>query len=412
MEIKLLSDSKTKKIIIVLFCLAVITSWSQNVPPTLTATGYQLYCPGSSIPIVTNFSITDPDDTTASAVYIQISSGYQVEEDLLKLTGTHPAINFSWNETQGKLTLNAVGGSTTYTNFINAVQQVVFDSKAATPAGRRVFSISIGNSNYLQSTGHYYVFIPNIGISWTDARNAAAASTYYGLKGYLATITSMDEVQISTIQTQGAGWIGGSDTATEGVWKWVTGPEVLANGGTGTVFWNGQKNGSTPNFAYWNYNEPNNHGNEDYAHITAPGSGFLPGSWNDLADIGQSSGVYQSKGYIVEYGGMPDDPVINITATTTIIMPVNISNVVPATRCGTGVVTLQATVGSGIVNWYTTTTGGLPIYSGNSFTTPTTLTTNTTYYVDAYPVGCATAKRTEVTATINPVPITTTIIAN
>jgi hypothetical protein len=412
METKLLLHLKMNKINIILFCLAVITSVAQNVPPTLTAIGNQLYCPNSTLPIVTSFSITDQDDTAASSVYIQISSGYQVGQDLLELTGTHPAINSSWNATEGKLTLNAVSGSTTYTNFINAVQQVVFSSTAANPSGQRVFSISIGNSNYLQSTGHYYVFVPNIGISWTAARNAAAASTYYGLQGYLATITSMDEVQISTIQTQGAGWIGGSDAETEGVWKWVTGPEGLANGGTGTVFWNGTANGSTPNFAHWSNNEPNNQeATEDYAHVTAPGIG-LPGSWNDLTLNGYPSGNYQPKGYIVEYGGIPGDPVINITATTTIIMPVNISSVVPATRCGVGVVTLQATAGSGTVNWYTTPTGGLPIYSGNSFTTPTTLTTTTTYYVDAYPVGCATAMRTMVTATINPMPITTSIITN
>jgi hypothetical protein len=31
----------------------------------------------------------------------------------------------------------------------------------------------------------------------------------------------------------------------EGVWKWVTGPEGLANGGAGTTFWNGLATGST-----------------------------------------------------------------------------------------------------------------------------------------------------------------------
>lgn len=59
----------------------------------------------------------------------------------------------------------------------------------------------------------------------------------------------------------------------------------------------------------------------------------------------------------------------------------------PASRCGFGTVTLSATpnVGS-VINWYTASSGGSPIFTGNSFTTPA-IGTSTTYYVESKAFG-------------------------
>ncbi len=245
---------------------------------------------------------------------------------------------------------------------------------------------------------------PNLGIGWTNAKTAAAASNYYGLQGYLATITSADEAKISGEQAAGAGWIGGSDAETEGVWKWVTGPEGLANGGNGTIFWNGLANGSTPNYANWNSNEPNQAGDEDYAHITAPGVG-ITGTWNDLKEAGDASGNYQPKGYIVEYGGMLGDPVLQISASTRITIP-RIENTTPGSICNSGSVTLQATASNASVYWYTTKTGGTPVFTGNTYTTPS-INTTTSYYVDGVNGNCPTTVRTEIIATVKALPTIT-----
>ena len=381
-------------------------------PPVIIATGDQIYCPNTSIKITTGVTIThDPLELGTKSVTIQISSGYVFGQDKLDLTGSHPTITSSWSPLEGKLTLNSSSSSGTtvsYTDFEAAIKDITFTNSSLSPSGTRDFSINlgIGSANYLPRNGHFYEYIPSIGITWTAAKALAEApaSNYYGLQGYLATLTAADETQLAGAQAPGAGWIGGSDAQTEGAWKWVTGPEGLANGGTGTPFWNGLSNGfTTPpfNFAFWNTGEPNNCcSGENYAHITAKEVG-KPGSWNDLSNTSNSSGDYQAKGYVVEYGGMPGELPLEISASTKITIP-KITNTTPsAPICGSGIVTLGATATDGTVNWYNSSSGGTPLATGNTFTTPN-LTTSTIYYVDANP-GCN-APRTQITATVNPLP--------
>lgn len=403
---KLFSDTNwfSKKDLIALYSESNC-SLTANIAPVITATGDQAYCLLTSINIVTSIAITDPDDSSADAVYIQISSGYDFGEDNLFLNNpaSHPTIEANWNASEGKLTLRSPSGiPVSYVDFIAAIKEVQFDNSSATASGSRTFSISIGQANYLPRNGHYYEYVPNIGITWTQAKAAAEGKTYYGLKGYLATLTAADEAQLAGEQAPGAGWIGGTDEKVEGEWRWVTGPEGLENGGNGIVFWNGVANGSSPNFAHWNFNEPNqfNGANEDYAHITAPGVGKA-GSWNDLTNTGDPSGDYQPKGYIVEYGGMTGDPVLQLSAYTSITIP-TIQNTIPATRCGSGTLTLQATASTGSIDWYDQNSGGNRVGSGTSFTTPV-LNATTTYYATTTAGGCFT-NRIAVTATINLIP--------
>ena len=316
-SVKINSDCASKEEIESLninFATETIPLPFNDAPPKVTAHGNQYYCPGTSMKIVTDVTITDPDDTGINSIYIQISSGYVNGEDQLTLTGYHPAITSSWNVTTGKLELSSSisGKEALYSDLVNAIKDVEFSSSAAAPSGLRSFSIVIDETNYLASNGHHYEFISDHLIYWTDAKLAAETKTYYGRKGYLATITTAEEADIAGKLTTGAGWIGGSDAAIEGKWYWVTGPE------NGTPFWDGGSNGSTPNFAFWNRGEPNNaYNGEHYAHITKPGPYAITGSWNDLPDAGWS-GVYEPQGYIVEYGGMPGDTPINVATSTSV----------------------------------------------------------------------------------------------
>lgn len=65
----------------------------------------------------------------------------------------------------------------------------------------------------------------------------------------------------------------------------------------------------------------------------------------------------------------------------------NILTSTPASRCGTGTVTLGATANAGAtINWYANSTGGTSLGSGTSFTSPS-ISTTTTYYAAAETTG-------------------------
>jgi gliding motility-associated-like protein len=406
---------KIKMITLGIILLGISNSTtSQNKAPELDAgaTIRQAYCPKTQIVIAPDFTITDADDSGIDAFSIQISSGYSRNTDRLSLTGTHSTIDDNWSEVEGKLKLTPKEGTQIlYTAIQKAVREIVFESSSNTVNGEKDFSFTIGAANYLPSTEHFYVFEPDLNITWTDAKAAAEIKTYYGLQGYLATILSAEENQISAEQITGTGWIGANDADEEGVWNWVTGPEAVTN------FWNGTFTGTPAtdtngNIRYSNWNtspaEPNQSGNEDYAHITDNSIG-LRGSWNDLSNEG-GGGPYQAKGYIVEYGGMPGDPILNISASTSIYIPkiVSVNNI---EVCSNSSVILTATATEGTVFWYDAITGGNLLETGNTFTTPV-LTNSKTYYAAASPEGCETSDRLAAVVTVYAVPVANNPVDN
>ena len=111
-------------------------------------------------------------------------------------------------------------------------------------------------------------------ISWPDAKAAADAADeadpFHWV--YLATVTSEAEHNLTAhlaAQASGA-WVGASDAAVEGEWRWTEGPEGEEGeeySGQGLLFWQGNASGNPVNglFNNWANGEPD--GDSDYMEI-------------------------------------------------------------------------------------------------------------------------------------------------
>ncbi|MCH2195505.1 T9SS type B sorting domain-containing protein [Kordia sp.] len=390
----------SKSIHLCFLFLVTVVSYAQT-PPSITAEGDQQYCGDTPMNIAMNVSITDPDagDTSLPIVYVQISEGYSNGQDELSLTGIHPNIDAFWTPNLGRL---ALVGPATFAEYEAAIEAIVFETTQTNFTEDKFFSINLGDANYLPSTGHYYFYVQNPGITWTEARDAAAAQTYFGLEGYLATLTTEEEGDLAGSQSSGTGWIGASDADQEGTWQWVTGPEA------GTVFWLGAVNGMAQNdsYTFWNIGEPNNLGGEHYAHITDPSIGLM-GSWNDLPNEGSTdpNNPYHPQGYIVEFGGMPGEPVINLSVSTRIETPK--STIAESESCDAAELTLIVETNTDSVQWYTSETATTPIHTGTSYTV--LLTETTTFWVFPAFSGCTSGPRIPITGSIFGLPETENI---
>jgi hypothetical protein len=137
--------------------------------------------------------------------------------------------------------------------------------------------------------GHYYdMIVPANGITWTNARTAAANSTHNGLPGHLVTFGSAAEWNfVYAAFPRNFTWIGFTDEQTEGTYRWVTGEPVT--------------------FTAWLPFEPNNAANdppgEDYAWYENRGGTV---GWNDYRDFDHPLLISDPIGYAVEYEAVPE----------------------------------------------------------------------------------------------------------
>ncbi|MBT5855122.1 hypothetical protein HOH87_00615 [bacterium] len=250
--------------------------------------------------------------TSLDGAKVSISSGFTSGEDRFGYSNV-AGITGSYNSSTGVLSFSGTASGADYQAQLRSVQ---YKNTSSNPTNRsRSFFFSLGAALPNPENGHFYQFV-NHGslLNWTTAKNAAALKTYHGLKGYLVTVTSATEMSFVKSKLSGVGWLGASDSGSEGTWKWMTGPE------TGLHFYSttgscAATDGAAVSGRYHNWDpgtngcgEPNNSGGEDYGHFHSNGK------WNDYPLNGHNV----VRKYVVEYGGSVGDPTPILTATVSV----------------------------------------------------------------------------------------------
>ncbi len=299
------------------FLLVVLILLSRKYPGFSQEIPQIINPPATPIVYCTDSVFIAPEITVRNFIFDEQNEGmkisvmnYRVDEDILHYIPIN-GLNYYWNQTIGVLEIRGTG---TDKDYENAIRQIYYKNLSNSPVtSSKTFVITLLDADYLPKTGHFYKYIKDLYITWTDAKTAADTMKYYGLQGYLATVLSEEENSFIWTKLDGIGWIGASDEETDGIWKWVTGPEQ------GQQFWQGDGNGSPVNdmFSSWADGEPNNaYGGQQYAHFNQHPE-HAPKSWNDLKNDGSDSDpqYYTPQGYVVEFGGMPGDPEVKLSAT-------------------------------------------------------------------------------------------------
>jgi hypothetical protein len=172
-------------------------------------------------------------------------------------------------------------------------------------------TVTIGGTNeagnpspvYNAANGHWYQVVSTSGMTWTQAKAYAETLSFNGTKGYLATITSGAEqafINSAFGSSTHYAWLGGSDAASEGTWKWMTGPEA------GKTFYVGQwPSGTAVGYANFSSSNPDN-----YSGYVATGQDYLM-SWSTMG-WDDEGGTSSSQFLLVEYGGFnaPTDDIL------------------------------------------------------------------------------------------------------
>ncbi len=349
---------------------------------------------------------------TINGFTVSITSDY-TDGDILSYTGDLP--NGIYASAFNTSTRNlSFFGSTSASAWQALLRTVTLNSTSSCFPTNRKISFLPGTKFFNYFSGHYYEFVANQ-MTWANAKTNAGSMSYFGRQGYLVNITSEAENNYINTLIGSNSWIGATDnfaqinaavgytkyanqSASEGQWHWVTGPEKGTKIRTGNAS-TAEKPGVAVSGIYQNWNssstyasnEPNDvwgngyPGEEDYGHMYAS-----TGKWNDFPATKKISSI-------VEYGGMQgDDTASTISFTRNIVItgsPVGTISGGATVCAGTNSTTLTYSGGGTVQRWEYSldnfATAGFPVANTANTLTVTNLTTSRYYRVVVNTTGCS-----------------------
>ena len=328
-------------------------------------------------------AIWDPSANNIPSARIAVTTNYIEDEDSFSwdaTMATNLSLTVEFNEDIGVLEIDGTATAQEYQDFLRTVRYVNLvddqDDRTTVSGDDRSIQLALGMPGLcadlipreVGGVRHFYCYtqettngrgaltggattdtLTGSTLWWGQAELRAEASRYYNLMGYLATITSEAENDYILDKIRDgdgnpiAAWFGGSDmrdttdsdgnmfTGTEGVWRWVGGPEE------GNIFFTtSTTDGITDGWTSWRTGEPNDccdnvHGvtynntnletNEHYPaesgeHYAQFSNNQNGGWWNDLFLPGVNFSPFTTLGYALEFSSNFAEQQLCSNATT------------------------------------------------------------------------------------------------
>jgi len=276
----------------------LLTPTSHQIPANTN--GWSLIDATRNFPTPGEFTLEGYDSSKDYKAAVYISDHATATLSIANNSGVSFDFGYDdWTDVRG---VNFIGQPSDIENALNSIKINTTDD--GEDIDLRVFITSQVSNTFLNPiNGHMYRYVEGQ-ITWTAANTAAQASNYEDEPGYLTTLTSEQEDTFfnNNVDAENV-WLGLSDAAEEGEWKWVTGPEA------GTLVWSDNNNDPTGftgilnnQWNNWVFNDPNNATfnfgtGQDYVITKFDGGS----KWNDI-----NNGDTRNKGYAIEYGTWDD----------------------------------------------------------------------------------------------------------